>query len=70
MLGELGEAAELLDLTVVGAVVDHAHDEEQHRADDAVREEVQHGAEMPADVIAAMPGQREAHGRETDGSGR
>ena len=39
-----GEAAEAVDLAVVGAVVDHADEEEEHRRDGAVVEHLQHGA--------------------------
>ena len=39
-----GKPAEAVDLAVVGAVVDHADDKEQHGRDDAVGEHVEHGA--------------------------
>jgi len=43
------------DLAVVGPVVDHAGDKEEHGRDDPVREHVEHRAEIPAGVMAAMP---------------
>jgi hypothetical protein len=38
------QAAEAVDVAVVGAVVDHADQKEEHRRDRAVVEHLQHGA--------------------------
>ena len=40
----LRQSAEAVDLAMVGAIIDHADQEEEHRRDGAVVEHLEHGA--------------------------